>query len=212
MSADVRIAPARGRHKVCFLFLWLLSAGGLRAQIASWPNIQALHESYTFIEPGRDKDTPFLAFIKNASGVPAYKLECHNGNYKDESEINFSGDFQCALFGLSGGKTTTWTLLAVSNKDEESTDWWNRGRMLSYQLRGECLAYPEYSTLRHFKLRGMLVTLQFTNIEWSTAKDQQGNSLLQRFTFTLDVVPDKTAQSSAAEPAAGAKPPRSCYP
>jgi hypothetical protein len=205
------VTPGAAGQKICCLFLWLVSGSGLLVQTAPWPNIQPLHESHKFIEPGRGKDTPLLALIKKASGGPVYKVECHNGNYDDESEINFSGDFQCALFGVSGGKGTTGNLLAVNNKDEQSTDWWNRGRMLSHQLRGECLAYPEYSTLRHFKIRGMLVTLRFTDMEWSTTKDQQG-PLLEKFTFTLDVVPDGTAQTSTAQPAAGPKPPRSCYP
>jgi hypothetical protein len=206
------MAPGGARQKIGCLFLCLVSGSSSLAQTATWPNIQPLHDSHTFIEPGRGKDTPFLALIKNASGSPVYKVECHNGNYDDESEINFSEDFQCALFGVSGGKGTTGNLLAVNNKDEQSTDWWNRGRMLSHQLRGECLAYPEYSTLRHFKIRGMLVTLRFTNVEWSSAKDQQGNPLLEKFTVTIDVVPDGTALSSTAEPAAGPEPPRSCYP
>ena len=47
--------------------------------------------------------------------------------------------------------------------------------MRAAQLRGKCLAYPEYSTDRHFKLRGMLITLQFSGMEWSAARDQQGN-------------------------------------
>lgn len=207
----MRVTPSGAREKICCLFLWLAVGSGLLAQTTTWPHVQALHESHAFIEASRGKDTPFLAFIKNASGVPVYKVECHNGNYEDESEINFSGVFQCALFGVSGGKETTGNLLAVNNKDEQSTDWWNRGRMLSHQLRGECLAYPEYSTLRHFKIRGMLLTLRFTDMEWSTTKDQQG-PLLEKFTFTLDVVPDGTALSSTAEPAAGPMPPTSCYP
>jgi hypothetical protein len=75
----------------------------LRAQRSNWPAVQPLHETRTFANRGRDSaDTPFLALIKNSEGVPIYKLECHNVNYEDESEINFSGDFQCALFASEG--------------------------------------------------------------------------------------------------------------
>jgi hypothetical protein len=201
-----------GHLKIFNTILVMTIASLSLAQTNNWPAVEPLHEKQTFADAASDADTPFLAFIKDVKGVPAYKLECHNGNYDENSGYNFSGTFQCALFAVSGDRRRTWNLLAVSNKDEQSTDWWNRGRMLSNQLRGECLAYPEYSTLRHFKLRGMLVTLQFTDIEWSTTKDQQGNPLLEKFTFTFDVVPDQTAQSPAAEPAAGPTPPSSCYP
>jgi hypothetical protein len=198
--------------KICAVILMMMSAPSLSAQTDNWLAVQPLHEMQTFADAASDADTPFLVFIKDAKGVPAYKLECHNGNYDDSSGYNFSGTFQCALFGVRGEKRTTWNLLAVDNKDERSTDWWNRGRMLSSQLRGQCLAYPEYSTLRHFRVRGMLITFGFTNLVWSGTKDQQGNPLLEKFTFTLDVVPDKTAQSPTAEPAAGQTPPSSCYP
>jgi hypothetical protein len=165
------------------------------------------------VNPGRDNaDTPFLALIKDSKGVPIYKLECHNGNYENESEFNFSGDFHCALFAVKGDTLKSGDLLAANTKNEGSTDWWNRGRMFSDQLRGECLAYPEYSNIRHFKVRGMLVTLRFTDIEWSASKDKQSNPLLGKFTFILDAVPDKTAHSQTAELPRGPKPPTTCYP
>lgn len=201
-----------GPLKICCVMFVITSALLVPAQTNNWPEVQPLHEMHIFANAASDADTPYLVFIKDLKGVPAYKLECHNGNYDDNSEYNFSGTFQCALFAVNGDKRTTWNLLAVNNKDERSTDWWNRGRMLSNQLRGECLMYPEFSKLRRFKLRGMLVTLQFTDTEWGNTKDQQSNSLLEKFTFTLDVVSDKTAQSSTAEPATGPKPPSSCYP
>jgi hypothetical protein len=193
-------------------FVFAVNGKGVLAQTTLWPTIRALHTSYTFIEPERGKDTPFLAFIESASGEPVYKFECHNGNYEDESEINFSGDFHCALFAVKGNRVTSADLLAADTKDERSTDWWNRGRVLSRQFRGDCLAYPEYSALRHFELRDMLITLRFTQVEWSDTRDQQGNPLLARFTFALDVVSDQTAQSAAAEPPRGPTPPRACYP
>ena len=84
--------------------------------------------------------------------------------------------------------------------------------MRSAQLRGECLAYPEYSTMRHFKLRGMRVTMRYWDIEWSASKDQQGNPRLGQFAFSLDVSPDRTAHTNAAQRAVGPEPPAQCYP
>ena len=198
---------------VGYAIIGLLGALGLRAQVRGWPAIRPLRQAHTFVSPGEHgEDTPFLAFIRDTRGVPVYKFECHNGNYDDQSEMNFSGDFQCALFAIKGRRLTSGDLLAANTKDELSTDWWNRGRVLSRQFRGKCLAYPEYSTDRRFRFRGMLIAMRFTDIAWSARKDQQGNPMLAKFTFTLDVVPDRGAQSSRAELPAGAKPPTSCYP
>ena len=181
-------------------------------QLAGW--IQPLQEKHTFSHAAGDTDTPFLIFIRDAKGVPAYKLECHNGNYDDKSGYNFSGVFQCALFAVKGNTQATGNLLAARTKDEESTDWWNRGRLLSSQLRGECLYYPEYSTVRHFKLRGMLITFRFADIVWSaTARDSAKQSIfVEKCTFVFDVIRDETARGPFAEEAVGAKPPTSCYP
>jgi hypothetical protein len=190
----------------------VIASLSLHAQQSKWPTVQPLHITRTFVHPGADKkDIPFVAPIKSRAGVSLYRIECHNGNYTKDSEINYSGDFQCALFALKGSETTSRNLLAANTPNEQSTDWWNRGRLRSAQLRGECLRYPEYSTDRHFKLRGMMITLRFSDIEWTATKDQQNNPL-ESFKFTLDVVPDAEARSPEAEPPPGQEPPRSCYP
>jgi hypothetical protein len=126
--------------KICSFALVLMPAMVLSAQARKWPVIRSLEEKRVFINPGRDNaDTPFLALMRTNEGVPAYKLECHNGNYDDESEMNFSEKFQCALFAVKGKALVSGSLLAANTKNELSTDWWNRGRMRSAQLRGECL-------------------------------------------------------------------------
>jgi hypothetical protein len=199
--------------KVCSLAIVLAAAASLFAQASKWPVIRPLEEKKAFINPGQNNaDTPFIAFIKDSNGVPVYKLECHNGNYEDESEMNFSGDFQCALFAVKGVTRTSGNLLAVGTKNELSVDWWNRGRMRAAQLRGECLKYPGYSIDRHFRLRRMLLTLRFADIKWSSEKNQQNEPLLAGFTFLLKVVPDESAQSSSAGLEPGPKPPTACYP
>lgn len=188
-----------------------LSSG--QAQPTKWPIVRNLHQTRTFANLAQtNTDTPFVAVIRDGGGAAAYKLECHNGNYSDTSEMNFSGDFQCELFGLNSRGKVTENLFVANTPNERSTDWWNRGRLRSEQLRGTCVHYPEYSTGRHFKLRGMRITLQFTDIEWSTRRDQENNALLDGFKLAVDVVSDPTAQSATAEVPTGPKPPRNCYP
>lgn len=183
----------------------------LSAKKIRWPKIQAIEGKRVFknLDKGTP-DTPFVALIYDTRGDPIYKLECHNVNYEYESGIDYSGDFQCALFAVKGNTLISGDLLAT--KSAPNSAWWNRGRMLSVQLRGECLKYPEYSTDRHFQLRGMLITLRFRAIHWSKLTDQQNNPMLEGFTFNLSVVPDPSAKSSKAEGVKGPKPPAACYP
>jgi len=210
-AEESKLTGRYGVETYC-MFLALISGLPGVAQAKSWPTIQPLHESQLIVVPGEEVDTPFLAFVKRVDGTPIYKLECHNGYYEDTSEINFSGAFQCALFEVHGKTVTGVNLLATAGRDEPDTEWWNRGRMLSHQLRGECLNYPEYSTLRHVRVRGMLITLGFTDVKWSSEQNREGYPMLESFRLSVDIVPDKNAQTSRAEPAPGPTPPRSCYP
>lgn len=171
-----------------------------------WTPVQPLHAEYRFVLPAKaGDDTPFSVYLLDGAGNKVYRFECHDGDYDDESEMNWSGYFQCALFPYKGDTLTPINVLAVDDKDEKSTDWWNRGRLLANQLQGECLQYPEYSTLRHFKLRGLDLTLGYSDIAWQGGK-------LEKFTLHLDVTPDADAKSPMAEPAFGPNPPETCYP
>jgi hypothetical protein len=194
----------------CFALL-LISAFASSAQTTDWLTIRPLHEVHAFDGLANGADTPVLVFIKDATGVPIYKLECHNGNYEGDSGYGFSGAFQCVLIAVRGDKPTSGNLLA-DVEDQQGTSWWNRGRMRVDQLRGQCLSYPEYSTLRHFRLRGMLITFRFNKIEWATATGEDNNPGIDKFTFSLDVVPDEVAHGSVAEVPKGPKPSESCYP
>lgn len=171
----------------------LVAVNGLAAA-KSWTVIRPLEEKHAF-DAKDGADTPLFTFILDTLGIPVYKVECHNGNYPDDSEMNFSGDFQCALFAVKGRNLLSGDLLAQGN----------RARMNSAQLRGDCLQYPEYSTERHFKLRGMRITLGFSEMKWTPGK-------LAGFTFTLQAVPDESALNGTAEAYAGPEPPVSCFP
>jgi hypothetical protein len=195
---------------ICLALLLILALAST-AQTTDWPAIRPLHGIHAFDGLANGADTPVLVSIKDVTGVPIYKLECHNGNYEDDSGYGFSGAFQCVLFAVHGDKPTSGNLLADA-EDQQGTTWWNRGRMRDDQLRGKCLAYPEYSTLRHFRVRGMLITFRFSKIEWATARGDDNNPGIDKFTFSLDVVPDEAAHGSVAEVPKGPRPSESCYP
>lgn len=170
-----------------------------------WTPVQPLHADYHYVRPKPGEDTSFSVFLTDAAGHKLYKFECHAGGYDDTSEMTWSGDFQCALFPYRIDTVTPVNVLAVDSRDEQSVDWWNRGRLLAKQLQGGCLQYPEYSTQRHFKMRGMDLTLSYTDIAWAGDK-------LDKFTLSLDVTPDADAKDPLAQPAVGDRPPKACYP
>lgn len=199
--------------RVVYFLLVLVSSTVILAQEGKWPIVRPLEEERVFVKPERDNsDMPFVTFIKDSEGASVYKLECHNGNYEDESELNFSGDFQCVLFSVKEGSLSSANLLASDTKSELSTDWWNRGRMRAVQLRGECARYPEYNADRTFKLRGMLLRLHFVNVKWGENRFRSGEPELVGFTFIVKVVLDRSARTSRAELPKSLKPPSACYP
>jgi len=163
-----------------------------------WPTIQPLREEHTFVLALNDtSDTPLTLFLKGLKGTSVYKLECHNGNYEDSSEIEFSGDFQCALFAVQGGERTSWNLLATDEPQQQKSDWLNRGRMTSGQLWGECGRNPDYGTIRRFRLRGMEITVQYKDLKWFPAIDSRHP--LAGFTVNITAVPNPAAQTPTTE-------------
>ncbi|HEX4025360.1 MAG TPA: hypothetical protein VHX52_11785 [Steroidobacteraceae bacterium] len=189
----------------------LVSAFCALAQPVAWPVVRPMRAMRTFVNPGRGHaDTPFVAMLRDVTGLAVYKLECHNGNYRNVSELKFSGDFQCALFATRGTAVMSDNLLAANTGDAASANRWNRGRMRAVQLRGQCLTYPDYGAERRFKLRGMLLTLQFTGLQWS-APGIQGSPMLNKFTFSFRVVPDTSATGWVADVPGGPRPPDACY-
>ncbi len=177
---------------------------------SGWPVIQPAHIQYQFVAPQeQDAASPaFTFYLRDAAGSSIYKFECHADGYPDDAEMTWSSDFQCALFPYRGDTVTPVNLLAQDTRAEQSVDWHNRGRLIAAQLQGECLQYPEYSTLRHFRLRGMDVSLAYTAIQWTQGVK---GPILWQFTLTLDATPDKDAKTPQAEAAEGSAPPNACY-
>lgn len=203
------------KYELCAITVAAISCIRIQHKTPNWPNVQALHEARTIVNPlGRNgTGNGFTLWVKDTGGTPVYKIECHSGNYNnDSSPINFSGDFQCGFFAVHDSKITSGNLLAANTPNEESTDWWNRGRLRSAQLQGNCLSFPEYSTDRHFEFRGVRLTLQFGDAKWSSAKGTQRTPRLVQFHITVEVVPDANAKSAVAEIPPGPAPPKACYP
>lgn len=135
---------------VCML---VAAASPMVAQQAHWPTIQPVEVTRTYDVSGRRAtDTPLRLIVRDVNGKPAYRLECHNGDYDEESEFNYSGDFHCALFALHGSRASE-NLLATEDSVQQGSDWMNRGRMLTWQLYGACGDVPDNGRTRRFQLR-----------------------------------------------------------
>lgn len=148
--------------------VWLgLVAGAAGA--GAWPTIAPVHERVRFdnLAPGRD--TPVVVGVTDVSGVPRYRLECHNGEYDGRSIIEFSGIFHCAVAAVDGERFTSGNLLAEASREQQRSDWLNRGRFSVHQLRPPCSAYPQYGPTRLFRFRGLALTLRIRDVAWAEA-------------------------------------------
>ena len=63
--------------------------------------------------------------------------------------------------------------------------------------------------IRHFRMRGMSVTLEFTDLKWRDRQGPQGPRL-QQFTFLVTITPDPTANSATSDRPKASRPPGSC--
>lgn len=169
------------------LFLACISSG----LSVAWPVVKAVDRTFEIRIQG-GSDSPVVVLLTTAAGEPAYRLECHTGDYEDESLINFSGTLQCAMFAVAGQKVLSGNLLAADSPPERGSDWMNRGRMLGRQLQGRCAAYPEYGAVRHFRFRTMVVTLRFSHLVW------ERQDSLRSFVLEVSVRADPTATSARA--------------
>jgi hypothetical protein len=78
--------------------------------------------------------------------------------------------------------------------EDESAYWFSRGQIHNFhELTGSCAKYPEYGALRHFRLRGFELTLDFGDVEL----DKAGSPTY--FTFTVSLRRDPGITSSRAE-------------
>lgn len=196
--------PALGLAASLWSGLLLLKAPS--AQPDQWPVLKERHEQFAFVAPdGPGVDLPFVLHLEDLAGAERYRLECHSGEHGEDALLKWSGLYQCALFPTNGDSISAVNVLAADTKEEQRDDGWNRGRILAEQFKTPCLDYPEYSTLRHFRLRGFDLTLGVTDLVWDGPK-------LAKFTLHVDLVSDVDAKSDVAATAEGDRPSRACFP
>lgn len=132
---------------------------------------------------------PFL----DTAGKLRYTLACKGGateftdRLANQSGMQFPGTLTCVL--NEGNAIVEGSLLA----EDGVAIWHTRGAWWeSHTLLGKCGEYPEFGRVRHFRLRGFLLTLKAEDIE------AQGGEL-KFFTLAISVKRDPSATSGVAE-------------
>jgi hypothetical protein len=132
--------------------------------------------------------------LVDVNGVTRYTLNCAGGDdqFLDKlggvQGINHVAPFACRL---NQGKFETEDSLL---SEDGSPYWFSRGQVHDFhEIIGACGRYPEYGAVRHFRLRGFELILEFTEI----AVDRKGNPAY--FVLVISVRTDPTALSAEAE-------------
>ena len=183
-----------------FAFLqFLLNGNAAKATVQEWPTVMA-QKQHVIVSNNTTKAAAF--FIFGMDGIPKYLIECHDYEYQGDTAFDYSGDFECRLTSLYS-KETYSTLF--TDDPNQSRDWQSRARFLLGDLFGSCASDNAYGPVRHFRLRGMQISLAMTNIKTRIFRDKtQGvtkkSRRLASFVFAVAVTPDKAIASEIAEP------------
>jgi hypothetical protein len=130
--------------------------------------------------------------VNDKDGNPAYDFECDAYRIVGDKIPQIAGDgLTCGLF-MSGDHT---------NLLLDSVDPYSRmcpAIILAKQLQDPAARDPEWGTTRHFSLRGLSLTLRFSNPVFG--KDEFRNPTLIRSGLTIEVEPDPHAETPVAKP------------
>lgn len=197
---------------------FLLCLDGLaQANPPEWTLVREMEETFEVAQPSA---AVIKTYVQSHDGQPLYLFVCRAGldEYFDTLGINYAGDLDCRLMPAELGEVEVNLLVETSGL----AAWYSRGRMFAKELYGSCGDYPEYGRLRHFRLRGMLITLrffdpQFVSIQGEAAIGRRPPVRLQSYKLSFTVEPDPRATGARAEPSGYLDPhksvpenPRSC--
>lgn len=187
----------------CFLIVF---AFGICAQASKWPEVVPMHKGYHFTNA---RTSEIDLSVLGAKGEPLYRMECHTFEYEKDPGFDYSGDFECRLKSLYSDDAYS-TLL--TEEPQQTRDWQSRGRFLAEEIEGKCADYPEFGRVRHFRLRGIKITLTISDVVFRAHSEKalarKEGSLLKSFRFDVKVEVDSKATSAISEPIPYQYPPR----
>jgi len=147
-----------------------------------------------------DGSDVYISFdVTGKDGQALYRFECASPKVASQRDLKFdySGDFQCRLWSPADPRYST-LLTYDPNYDR---DWMSRGRFFAEELEGACAKYPEFGKTRHFRLRGMSLTLAVSDVRFdrkTPTKDDPRHLGLRSFHLHVAVKPDSNAKSTIA--------------
>lgn len=179
-----------------------------------WPEIKPIAKTFYF----SDVDAASVAFyLRNPQGKTLYWFGCHSGDftgkptdpYKDD-QTDYYGMFDCHLHLLRD--KNGYNLLSYSATDHREN--FSRAFISPEELQGRCADYPEWGRIRHIRLRGMRITMEFSEVRLgqdfvTTQRPKPKGKRVESFRLELTIEPDKGALSAIAEPPVYAYPLRS---
>lgn len=181
------------RIRTIFLAAVCVSATISHAGNLSWPVVQAVHASFVIKEPSK---AVVKTWVRGQSGNNLYLFVCRTGDDESVPDVIYAGDLDCRLMEAEGGEREANLLLETHAPNVAA--WCSRGRMFAHELHGDCANYPEYGRLRHFRLRGMLLTLSFEHVRFVPRHGSEAPHLAS-YTLTLSVEPNARALRDIAE-------------
>jgi len=159
------------------------------ASAQSWPVVQPLHASFRVEETAA---SAVEALVRDVDGDALYRFSCRDAPGRGSRDGTDRGVLDCTL---QDARRSDPHDLLVEAREVEDAEAFRRDRVSASELLGDCASYPEYGRLRHFRLRGMALTLSFEDVRIG-ARDADGAPTLAAYTLELSVDADPSAKPS----------------
>jgi hypothetical protein len=158
----------------CIIMIAMLPSIALSDSSTKWPDIYPIAPGQIVFHFKYPFEAHHVTAIRTTDERVTYLLDCHLGPY-GSWDYSYSPDFECRL---STEKPDTITyrysdefpaipydnLLSTPLKQFGPRE--TRGIFLWGELQPNCAKYPEYGRIRHFRLRGMELTLEVKNVKF----------------------------------------------
>ena len=190
---------------IFFAFGCSCSMAHQKPELRRWPQIQAIAKKYHF--PDALNATLNLK-VSDVFGREVYVLHCRPGaliltpteTKSLPDDAPFWGDFACHLHSLRARDEYESLLIDDPLDNDESR---SRGEFYFYTIQGNCADYPEWGWRRSFRLRGMKLKLELSEVQFGESPTAKR---LTSFSFKVEVSPDLQALSAISEPPSYAGP------
>ncbi|MCC6918783.1 MAG: hypothetical protein IT548_06235 [Alphaproteobacteria bacterium] len=173
-----------------------------RASAPRWPDVAATEGKVHVIYVANADPNGLEMTIKSPGGAPLYMLTCHNFDHVGGGDLTYSGLMQCYLFPWQRyiGQRN------LLDDDTSTPSYQSRARFAKEHVLPDCSGYAEWGAVRHFWLRGMVVTLAVRNLTFSRDPDDPQTLRVETFDFEVRVQPYPGALDERAQRIAEKRP------